>query len=146
MAAGEHEPQPVVLDVFGSPRRRIVGAAILLGILVERVEPRAPADAVYGLEATGRNQPRPRVGRHAVARPLFECRPESVVQRLFGDIEVAEQADQGGEDAARLRPVDGIYRFAHPFGRVLTHWHPESTKPGNREIVKSGNRLFALTL
>ena len=86
------------------PRRRHRGAVgvELLGELRQRgVEPGAPAHAVDRLEAAGRNEPRPRIGRHAVARPLLQRRREGIVQRLLGEVEVAEQADQRGEDAAR---------------------------------------------
>ena len=48
---------------------------------------------------------------HAVARPLLERRPERVVQRFLGDVEVAEQADQRGEHAPRLGDIDGIHRL-----------------------------------
>ena len=122
MAAGENQPQPVVLDVLAVELCGIIGEGVdLLGDIVERVEPGAPADAVDGLEAAGRNQPRPRIGGHAIARPLLERGAESVVQRLFGEVEVAEQADQRGEDAARLGAVDGVHHLPHPFGSVLTH-------------------------
>jgi hypothetical protein len=104
MAAGEHEAHPVVLDVLAVPGRVIVGDRFdLLGDVVERDEPRAPADPVDRLEAAGRHEPGARIGGHAVPRPLFERRPEGLVQRLLGEIEIAEKADERGEDAARLR-------------------------------------------
>ena len=94
MAAGEDQPQPVVLDVLAIRRCGLVREVLDgLGDIVERVEPRAPAHAVNRLEAAGRNQPRARIGGQAIARPLLQCCPESIVQRLFGDIEIAEQAD-----------------------------------------------------
>jgi len=52
---------------------------------------------------------------------VLERCSESVVQRLFGEIEVAEQTDEGGEDAARLGAVDGIHPLAHPFSRIRAH-------------------------
>ena len=81
--------------------------------LVERIEARAPADAVDGLEAAGRHEPGARIRRHAVARPLLERRPESVVQRLLGEVEVAEQADQRREDAPRFGAIDGLRLRVH---------------------------------
>ena len=57
------------------------------------VESGAPANCVDGLETAGRHEPGARIGGHTIARPLLQSRPESVVQRLLGDIEVAEQAD-----------------------------------------------------
>jgi len=38
------------------------------------------------------------------------------VQRLLGEIEVAEQAHQGGEDVARVGAVDGVNPRARLFG------------------------------
>jgi hypothetical protein len=48
---------------------------------------------------------------------LLERRPERVVQRLFSDVEVSEQPDQGGENAAGFCNVDGVHRFAYWIGR-----------------------------
>ena len=89
-------------------RRRLVGHRFdLLGDVLHRaIEARAPAHAVDRLEAAGRHEPRARVRRHAVARPLLERRAERVVQRLFGEVEVAEKTDQRGEHAPRLGAVD----------------------------------------
>ena len=86
-----------------------------------RVEPGAPAHAVDRLEAPGRDEPRARIRGHAVARPALDGRGERVVQRLLGEVEVAEQADQRGEDAARLGAVDGVEHLAHRFDRILAH-------------------------
>ena len=89
----------------------------LVADLVERIEPRAPAHAVDGLEASGRHQPRARIGGHAVARPLLQRGPEGVVQRFLGDVEVAQQADQRGEHATGVGEIDGIHRLVHWIGR-----------------------------
>jgi hypothetical protein len=43
------------------------------------------------------------------------------VQRLFGEIEVAEEAGERGEDAARLLPIDRVDRLPRAVGHVLTH-------------------------
>ena len=118
MATRENEAQPVVLDAFGVPwRRRLVGDAFdLFGDIVERVELRAPADAVDGLEPAGRHEPCARIRRHAIARPLLERRTERVGQRLFGEIEVAEQANQRGEDAPRFGAVHRLDCVRHALG------------------------------
>ena len=119
MAAGEDEPQPIVLDGLAVPWSGLVDDGIhLLGDILHRVEPRASAYAIDGLEATGRYQPRARIRRHAVARPLLERRAEGVVQRLLGEVEVAEQPDQRGEDAARFGAIDGLGRGAHTLERI----------------------------
>ena len=41
---------------------------------------------------------------------------ERVVKRLLGEVEVAEQANQRGEDAARVGAVDSVYRLAGSLG------------------------------
>ena len=109
MAAGEDEAQPIVFDDLGVPRRgRVVGDGLdLVGDIVDRIEPGVPADAVDGLEASGGHEPRARIRRHAIARPLLERGAKGVVQRFFGEIEVAEQANERREDAPRLGAIDG---------------------------------------
>src|SRR5690606_38152448 len=72
-------------------------------------EARPPPQGVDRLETAGRHQPGAWIGGHALARPLLEGGAKGVVQRLFGEIEVAEQAYQGREDAARLTPVDRLH-------------------------------------
>ncbi len=42
-----------------------------------------------------------------------------VVQRLLGEVEVAEEADQRGEDAARLGPVDRVHRLPRVYSSGL---------------------------
>jgi hypothetical protein len=77
-----------------SPGRRVIGDGFdLLDPVFHRIEARVPAQAVDGLEAAGGHEPRTRVRRHAVTRPLFQRRPERVVQRLLGEIEIPEQAN-----------------------------------------------------
>jgi hypothetical protein len=114
MAAGENEPQAIVLDRLAVRWTGLVDDGIhLLGDILYRVETRTPAYAIDGLEATGGYQPRARIRRDAVARPLLERRPESIVQRLLGEIEVAQQPDQRGEDSSRFGPIDCLGRGAH---------------------------------
>jgi hypothetical protein len=114
MAAGENEPQAIVLDGFAVRWSGLVDDCFhLLGDILHRVEPRASAYAIDGLEAPGGYQPRARIRRNAVARPLLECRPESNVQRLLGEIEVAQQPDQRGEDASRFGAIDHLGRGTH---------------------------------
>ena len=50
-------------------------------------------------------------------RPLLERGAKSVVQRLLGEIEVAKQADQRREYAARFGAVDGVNSLARVLGR-----------------------------
>jgi len=56
------------------------------------------------------HDPRARVRGHAVARPLRERRSKSVLRRLLRQVEVADQADYGGEDPPELLVVEALYR------------------------------------
>ena len=100
MAAGEDEPEPVVLDVvwlggFVGRRRELVG-----DVGQRRVEPRAPTNGIDRLEPAGGHEPCARIGGDTIPRPALHGRREGIVQRLLGEIEVAEEADQRREDAA----------------------------------------------
>ena len=123
MAAGEDQPQTVVCDPLIVHFRlfAIVSVDLLCDFPERGVEPGTAADDVDGLEAPGRNKPRPRIGRHAIPRPLFDRRGECIVQCLFGQIEFTEQADERSEDSPRLGAIDGIDQLAHPFGCDVAH-------------------------
>ena len=88
-----------------------------LAHVVERIEPRAASQAVDRLESSGRNEPGAGICGNAVARPLLERRPERVLQRFFGDVEVAQQADQRREHAPGMGDIDLIHRFVYGVDR-----------------------------
>jgi hypothetical protein len=52
--------------------------------------------------ARGRDQPRARVARGAVARPALGRDRERLLRGFLGEVEIAEEADQRGQDAAPL--------------------------------------------
>jgi hypothetical protein len=54
-------------------------------------------------------------------RPLLDGRRKGRVHRLLGDIEIPQQADQGGEDAPRVGAVDGINHRARGMDRIFVH-------------------------
>jgi hypothetical protein len=131
MAAGEDQLEPLVrerllvhllvhLDFHGLGH---IEQARLLG------ECALAAQAVNGAIARGDRQPRARIGRRAFARPALRGSRERLLRRFFGEIEVAEEADQVGEDAAPLVAEDlleqrlplhqgpHLDRAAHPRGR-----------------------------
>ncbi len=151
MAAREDQPEPVVFQVFVAGRRWLGRLPIqAIGQLGQRgVEPRPSAQAVDGLEAAGRDEPRARVGRHTVARPRSQRRRERVVQRFFGEIEIAEQADERREHAARFGSVDRLdgvpRRIAllenHSLGLGRGHRVPHSALADNSpDLPDSGAR------
>jgi hypothetical protein len=57
-------------------------------------------DAVDGPVARRRHQPGARVGRRSVAGPALRGDRERLLRGLLGEVEVAEEADQGSEDVA----------------------------------------------
>ncbi len=104
MAAGEDQPQPVVLDAF-LPGPGLGGKRIER-LLVDVGEALLPPDRVDRLEAPGGHEPGAGVLRDAVPRPLLERRAESLRQGLLREVEVAEQPHQRGEHAARVLAID----------------------------------------
>jgi hypothetical protein len=58
------------------------------------------ADAVDRAVARGGDQPARRVPRDAVARPALRRDRERLLRGLLGEVEVAEEADEGRENAA----------------------------------------------
>src|SRR5690606_33296362 len=75
-------------------------------IVLRRVEADTPANRIDRLEAAGGDEPRARVLRHAVFRPLLDRGAKRVLERLLREIEIAEHANQRREHAARFVPVD----------------------------------------
>ena len=49
-------------------------------------------------------------------RPPLDGRRERIVERLLGKLEVAEEADEGGEHAARVGAVDLVHEVAQRAG------------------------------
>ncbi len=111
MAAGEDEPQSIVLDrLFGRARGIAESSDPVRSTTVSYEPPiRAPlSHRVDALEARRGDEPGARVLRHAVAWPLLDGRRERLLHRFLGAVEVAEQPDQRGEHAARFVAVDRL--------------------------------------
>ena len=54
-------------------------------------------------------------------RPVLERGPERFMQRFLGKIEIAEEADQRGQHAARFRAVNRVYRARNIRAVSLIH-------------------------
>jgi len=122
MAAGEDQPQPVVLDVLVfRPSASLALASIWRTSssceASKRARRRMPSIALKRPAETSQ----PRIGRQPIARPLLDCCRKGRVHRLLGDIEIAEQADQRGEDAPRVGAVDGVHHRARGMDRIFVH-------------------------
>ena len=61
-----------------------------------------PAQAVDRLVAPDIDQPRPRIGRRIGGGPAFQRHRECILQRVLGEIEIVDQADQRRQRPTRL--------------------------------------------
>src|SRR5690606_10390921 len=97
-----------------------------------------------GLEAAGRHQPRPRISRYAVARPLRQRGGKGIVQRFFSQLEIAEQSDQCREHPARFLSVHDFDARARLSScvRNFIRGHETVVISGCREVkfVRCGRR------
>ena len=107
MAAGEDQAQSLVGHRFVAV---VVGLQLRESLQQLRLprEPALPADAVDRAVARGRDQPGTRILRRAVARPALECGRDRILKGVLCELEVAEDADQGCENAAPLLAEDGF--------------------------------------
>jgi hypothetical protein len=108
MAAGEDELEPLVRD------RRLVHVVLHWFRHVEqaglRRERAVAADAIDRAVACRGHQPGVRVGGRPVTRPALGGDRERFLGGFLGEVEVAEEADQAGEDAAPLLAEDLVER------------------------------------
>src|SRR5437762_7306136 len=119
MAAGEDQLEPLaanslVLQFVHGCLRHLELAFLLL-------KPALPTDAIDGPVSSGRDQPSDRVVRCPVSRPALGGRGKSFLCGLLGELEVAEEADQGRQYPAPVLPEDGLeqrYRSTREIGRA----------------------------
>ena len=102
MAAREDELEPLVRD------RRLFDVILHCFRHVEqaglRRERALATDPVDRAVARSGDQPGPRVGGHPLARPTLGGDRERILGGFLGEVEVAEEADQAGEDASPFVP------------------------------------------
>ena len=98
------------------------------GLLGERA---VAADAVDRPVPGGHHEPRPRARGRPFARPPLGCDRERLLGGLLGEVEVAEEADQGGHDAAPLVPKGLVDVYHSATGRTSTA--PPMRAAGTRE-------------
>mgnify|MGYP003694247669 CR=1 FL=1 len=83
------------------------------------------ANAIDRLVASDIDQPRPRIDRQIGGRPALQRHRKCILQRVLGEIEIADEADQRRQRPARLVAEDffdlgaGSCDFIHcRFGRI----------------------------
>ena len=118
VAAGEHQPQAVVGDRRGFllvRRRRCVALGEERQSLDAIGDGTRAAQAIDRLAPRGGGDPGARVRRDAVAGPRRHRGGERVLQGVLGQADVADVADQSGEDRRALvaeGPLDGVHAVA----------------------------------
>src|SRR5581483_8854376 len=118
VAAREEQLEALVGERRGHGRRRLP----LEQRQLRGERPLAP-DPVDRAVAGGDREPGAGVRRDAVARPPFGGDRERLLGGRLGEVEVAEEADQGGEDAAQLVAeglLEGQARSISTTGRTST--------------------------
>ena len=108
VAAGEDEAEAVVVHacirvgelvwLVRLVEERGLGMAVVAGGLA--------AQPVDGAVAGGGGDPPAGVGRQPLLRPPLARDDERLLDHLFGDVDVAEETDQGGDDPAGLLSED----------------------------------------
>ena len=105
MAAGEDQPQHVVVErgvSLASSRGCRVEQQLVRQLCLLAAKRDLPADAVDRLVAADIDQPGPRIGRRIGGRPALQRHRERILQRVLGEIEIADEADQRRQRPARL--------------------------------------------
>jgi hypothetical protein len=109
MAAGEDQPQHVVIE-NARIRRIVARGRIEFELMRERLllatERDVAADAIDRLVAPDTDQPRAGIMRRLFLGPTLQRDRKGVLQRVLGEIEIADEADQRGERSPRLGAED----------------------------------------
>jgi len=120
VAAREDQPEPIVGDRHVGARLAVDVATgfdrlelrldrevarKLVGLLAQ---PAAAAQTVDRAIARGRRDPRPGVRRYATVGPDLERSDEGVLDRLLGEVEVAEDADQRRDRPSLLLAEEAV--------------------------------------
>ena len=105
VAAGEDQREPFVGQGVHVLLLGRLGAREQLGLPLERPGAADPVDRRVARDGL---DPGPRLARDPGPRPPLERRRERVLHRVLGELEVAEDADQGREDTASLVPEDAL--------------------------------------
>ena len=117
VAAGEQQSQSIVGEIVRLLGRlgrlgRLGSGERSLGDGADRGRRRPPpAEQIDRAAAGDGGQPRARPGGDALGAPALERPDAGVLQRLLGDLEVGDRADERGEDPAPLRAKHRLDRL-----------------------------------
>jgi hypothetical protein len=109
MAAGEQQTKPVVVERgilhFFKQLESACFAGVRNGQLhILRGPPVVPAEAVDRFPPSHGDDPSRWVVGNAVFWPPLQSRGQGILHRLLGLIKISEEANEGGQDLARLLP------------------------------------------
>jgi hypothetical protein len=104
MTTNENQPQHVVVEraIIGLVRRRRIEQQFMRQLRSFAAKRDGAANAIDRLVAPDIDQPGARIGRQAAARPARQRHRESILQRILGEIEITDEADQGCHRPPRL--------------------------------------------
>src|ERR1700730_7874838 len=106
MAAGEDQPEAVVgFDSISREHRPLQESDLVA------VSP-VPAEDVYGTTPGGGHQPRAGFVGDALNGPFFKRCHQAVLHDLLGEVEIADETDEGRGQASGLLAEDGADRLA----------------------------------
>src|SRR5258708_2764651 len=108
MAAGEDQPEPVVWHCVLLGATRLVAGVQNRGLGLPVLAGSLPAETVNCPVTGRRDDPARRAWRHPVLRPPLNSCGERILDRLFGGVDIAEEADQHRHSTAVLLPEDRL--------------------------------------
>ena len=109
VATGENQPKAIVGNLAGVVIRRLDGGDQAAGSAYSTFQlfpgQRPMPNAVDGFVPGRLDNPGAGEFRYAGDRPLVHGSRKSFLRRLFRQVEVADEPDQGGDDPAPIRAV-----------------------------------------
>ena len=142
MAAGEHQPEPVVHDRRDGLDVGVAGVIDHGGLCLSGVAGRLATDPVDRPVVGRRGQPGPGIRGQAGLGPALQGDEVRLLGRLLGDVDVTEAAGQGGDDPTVLltedtveshgrgaRPDAGTCRSGLRLGLERPHLHRAPGRP-----------------
>jgi hypothetical protein len=138
VTAGEDQPKPVILH--GSHLRVVVTHVQQGGLRLAVVTGRLAAQPVDGAATGGGHDPAAGIGRQALVWPFQQGRLEGVLDRLLGELDAAEEADQCRDRPSVLLPKhlgDG-FKVKGRLGHLSSRGPPGTDAP---RPAATGRRL-----